>query len=103
MNSQIEVYKDIYSNYKSCQIEKEYLSDTWDHTLTEKGHMFTLSELLEMRAPGNRVNSWMVDSLYAIDDTAIDLNDSIVVALLELGESNVGYPRKDICVGGQFF
>jgi putative sugar O-methyltransferase len=103
MNLPAEIYKDIYSNYKNCDIDNEYLSDTWAHTLREKGHKFILGELLEMRAPGNRVNSWMVDSLFSIDDTAIDLNNPTVATLIQIGESDFGHPRKDICVKGQYF
>ena len=103
MNLQSEAYKDIYSNYNRCDIDKEYLSDTWDHTLREKGHKFILSELNEMRAPGNRVNSWMVDSLFSIDDTAIDMKNPIVATLIGIGESDFGHPRKDICVEGRYF
>jgi putative sugar O-methyltransferase len=103
MNFQTEVYEDIYSNHKRCDVDKKYLSDTWVHTLREKGHKFMLSELREMRVPGNRVNSWMVDSLFSIDDTAIDLNDSIVATLIQIGESDFGHPRKDICIGGRYF
>jgi len=103
MNLQAEVYEDIYSNYNRCEIDSEYLSDTWSHTLREKGHKFILSELLEMRAPGNRVNSWMVDSLFSIDDTAIDLNNPYVATLMKVGESDFGNPRKDVCIEGQYF
>lgn len=103
MNLPADIYKDVYYNYNRCDIDREYLSDTWAHTLREKGYDFVLGELREMRSPGNRVNSWMVDSLFSIDDTAIDLNNPIVAKLIKIGESDFGQPRKDIRVNGKHF
>ena len=58
------LYERVIANYQNCQKNPESLSDTWAHTLAQKGEPYTLEEMVQMRFPGNRVNSWMVDSLF---------------------------------------
>ena len=31
------LYNEIVAHYEACHVEKRYLSDTWDHTLAQKG------------------------------------------------------------------
>jgi len=97
------IYKEVMANFRSCHKKLESLSDTWVHTLAQKGEMYTIQEMMNMRSQGNRVNSWMVDSLFLVDQSIIDLNNPIIVRLLELGESDFGNPRKDTKVMGSLF
>jgi len=99
----VHLYKEVIDNYQSCHRNTGSLSDTWSHTLARKGEIYTIEEMIRMRFPGNRVNSWMVDSLFLVDKTILDLNNPVIVRLLELGESDFGNPRKDIKVMGCFF
>ena len=96
MNNLDILYQEVLSHYQSCQIDLQYLSDTWVHTLEQKGRWFPQEEMMYMRAPGNRVNSWMIDTTYMIDHTSLDLDNPYIRRLLEIGENDFGHPRKDM-------
>ncbi len=103
MQGSEHIYKEVMTHYRSCQGRAELLSDTWAHTLVQKGEMYSIQEMMHMRFPGNRVNSWMVDSLFLVDGTIIDLHHPVIARLLELGESDFGNPRKDTKIGPKSF
>lgn len=97
------LYDDVMAHYHRCQMNAATLTDTWLETLKHRGAFFAYDDMLQMLAPGNKVNSWIDDLHYLIDPTMLDLSDPIVRRLLEGGESDVGAPRKDLVIEGQRF
>lgn len=95
------LYGEIVSHYEGCQVNPASLSDTWIQTLKHRGTLYSFEEMLQMLAPGNKVNFWIDDLHYLIDPTVVDLHDPIVRRLLELGESDFGAPRKDVRMSGR--
>lgn len=79
------------------------ISDTWGHTLNQKGTMHSYDEMMRMFAPGNRVNSWIDDCVYLIDHSVLNSADPIIKELLTLGEPDFGCPTKDILFEGSCY
>lgn len=96
-----QLYGEIVAHYEACQTNPASLSDTWVQTLKHRGTLYAYDEMLEMLAPGNKVNFWIDDLHYLIDPTVVDQRDPIVRRLLELGESDFGAPRKDLRAAGR--
>lgn len=101
INKMEKLYNEVISHYKDCQYNLKYLSDTWAHTLNQKGFSYPLEEMVYMRSPGNRVNSWIVDTSYMIDQNCLDIDNPLIKHLLEIGENDFDYPRKDIVLNGK--
>lgn len=97
------LYAEVVVHYRGCERRDAYLSDTWAHTLAQRGDVFSLEAMLSMLSLGNRVNTWIDDFNYLIDGTILDAEDPIVARLLELGESDFGSPRKDVKLGDRWF
>ena len=97
------LYAEIVAHLESCRVDKKYLSDTWDHTLAQKGRLFPLSVMQTMLAPGNRVNTWIDDSNHLVDETILDPKDEIAAKLLAFGESDFGAPRRDLRLDGKYY
>jgi putative sugar O-methyltransferase len=95
------LYQEVRENYSRCLLDEEALSDTWNHTLAERGDDFTLEELQELLVPGRRANSWTRNLFYFVDRTIIDENDPICRHLLDMGQPQAGTPLKDIDINGQ--
>jgi len=103
ITNQKALYKEVIENYHNCSCKMEHLSDTWTHILAQKKDLFSFYEMSHMRTPGNRVNSFMLNSSFLVDKILLNLNDPITVQLLEMGESDVGHPRKDTEILGKCF
>ncbi|MBI3553556.1 MAG: putative sugar O-methyltransferase [Elusimicrobia bacterium] len=97
------LYDEVVSHYKDCHVEKKYLSDTWDHTLKQKGRIFPLPAMRRMLALGNRVNGWIDDSNHLIDKTILDPNDPAALRLVAYGEDEFGEPRRDLRLDGRYY
>ena len=97
------LYREIVAHYGSCRVEKRYLSDTWDHTLNQKGRLFPLATMQSMLALGNRVNTWIDDSNHLADRTILDPSDRIAAKLVAFGENDFGEPRRDLLLGGRYY
>lgn len=98
-----QLYEEIKLHYNECFSRVTNLSDTWRQAIREKGGFYTLEEMLEMLAPGNRVNSWIDDCVYLIDSTVLDLHDPIIKKLLDIGESRFGSPLQDIKINNRYY
>ena len=96
----LEVYEQVLTHYKACYFDQSKLSDTWIHTLEQKGRVYSIDDMVRMRAPGSKVTSWICDSAYLVDGSIIDLRDVITARLLDLGESDFGCPDRNIRVNG---
>ena len=90
------LYEEVVSHYHRCLVNTASLSDTWVQTLKHRGMLYSFQDLLQMLAPGNKVNFWIDDLHYLIDFTAVDAQDPVIQRLLALGESDFGSPRKDL-------
>ena len=99
----VKFYKKIATNYQLCSVRPELLSDTWGHSLQQKGGTFPLETLDRMLELGNPVNSWIDDFNYVIDSTILDIESLVIQKLLAIGEPNYGNPRKDCRVGEIFY
>ena len=98
-----ELYEQVLSHYNACHVDLSNLSDTWIHTLDQKGRIYSINDMARMRAPGSKVTSWICDSSYLVDGSIVDLEDSITKQLLELGESAFGCPSKNVQVNGSYY
>lgn len=96
-----ELHEEVVEHFRRCQSREEFLSDTWAHTLSVKGALYSEQTMTNMLMLGNKVNSWIDDFNYLIDATILDLTDPVVQKLLAFGQSDFGRPRKDIVIGGQ--
>lgn len=93
------LYGEVAAHLESCELKTEYLSDTWSHTLKQKGRLHAFEDLLSMLAAGNRVNSWIDDFNYLNDETVVDSEDAR--AILARGLPEFGAPRKQLQAGGR--
>ena len=82
----VKFYKKIATNYQLCSVRPELLSDTWGHSLQQKGGTFPLETLDRMLELGNPVNSWIDDFNYVIDSTILDIESLVIQKLLAIGE-----------------
>ncbi len=97
------LFDEVVAHYKACGIKADYLSDTWAHTLKQKGALFPLADLERMLELGNRVNTWIDDFNFLIDETALARADPQAQKLLGAGEPDFGRPRRDCKVGRRWF
>lgn len=96
------VYDEVLQHYNSCTDDPTNISDTWAHTLEQKGRVYELDELLTMHTPGSRVCSWIRELDYFCDETVLDFNDPIQMRLLAAGEPDFGCPRQEVRIGDVF-
>ncbi len=94
------LYADVISHLHASTRSERNVSDTWQHTLRAKGTVYSQAELERMLSLGCRVNSWIRNLAYYIDRNIVDLSDPLIARLIELGNSDVGRPYKDIEIGG---
>lgn len=98
-----KIYDEVVSHYRNCLVNKRLLSDTWDHTLKQKGRVFSLPTMRSMLALGNRVNTWIDEFPFLVDATCVDADDAVARALIAQGESDFGEPRRDLCFEGRWY
>lgn len=98
-----KIHGEIYAHYRSCDFGSSNLSDTWTHTLEQKGKEYSIDEMLSMHALGSRVNSWIDDCNYLIDVSCLLPEDELILKLLAIGESDFGRPRKDVLYRGKAY
>jgi putative sugar O-methyltransferase len=97
------LYHEVLDHYRRCNSDPALLSDTWAHTLRQKGRIFDESVLARMLELGNSANSWIDDFNYLIDGSILDLRDPVTRKLLDLGEPEFGVPRRDCKVGDRWY
>jgi putative sugar O-methyltransferase len=97
------LYEEVLDHYRRCNSDPALLSDTWAHTLRQKGRIFEESVLRCMLELGNPANSWIDDFNYLIDGSILNLEDPITRKLLDLGEPEFGSPRRDCRVGDRWY
>jgi putative sugar O-methyltransferase len=93
------LYREVAAHLDGCELKTEYLSDTWRHTLKQKGRLHPYEDLLTMFAVGNRVNSWIDDFNYLNDASVLPEDDAVLARVLALGPSEFGSPRKQLRLG----
>lgn len=93
------LYREVSSHLDGCEIKVEYLSDTWRHTLKQKGRLHPFEDMLSMLAVGNRVNSWIDDFNYLNDVSVLAEKNPILRRILEIGPVEFGRPRKQLKIG----
>lgn len=96
-----ELYREVSSHLDACEFKAEYLSDTWSHTLKQKGRLHSFEDMVSMLDVGNGVNSWIDDFNYLNDESILDAKDAVLRRILKLGPSEFGRPRKQLKVGGR--
>lgn len=103
ISSAEKLYSEVVSHYKSCIENADYLSDTWEQTLKQKGGLFSVETMARMLELGNPVNTWIDDFNYRIDATILDVSDTITNKLLAHGEPAFGHPRRDCTFLGAYY
>ena len=99
----LELYEQVLSNYEACYFDQNKLSDTWVNALEQKGQVYSIDDMIRLREPGNKVTSWLSDFSYLVDGSIIDLQNDITARLLDFGESDFGFPSKNIRVNGGIY
>lgn len=97
------LHGEIFEHYRKCERDAALLSDTWAHTLKQKGALYSVEEMTEMLSPGNRVNSWIDDFNYRIDGTILDRKSPVLRRFLALGENPFGRPHGTVDFKGRRF
>ena len=91
---------EIHKFLDECESDEHNLSDTWRKTLDLKGSRYSVGEMLCMRKPGSNVSLQIVSFHQLSDAQALDLNNPIQRALVEMGDSEIGEPVLDLNVLG---
>ncbi len=98
-----QLYEKIVSFYSACDTRGRNISDTWVHSIARKGALYTLDEMRRMRRPGSDVTLHINIFDYFGDTTRVDLSNDIVRKLVETGESDFGFPMREVSVAGKSF
>ena len=93
-----ELLEEIHQFLDDCELDENILSDTWRKTLDVKGSRYTLGEMRRMRRPGSNVSLQIVSFHQLSDAQALDLDNPIQRALVEMGDSEIGEPVLDLRV-----
>ena len=91
---------EIHKFLDECESDENNLSDTWRKTLDLKGSRYSVGEMLCMRKPGSNVSLQIVSFHQLSDAQALDLDNPIQRALVEMGDSEIGEPVLDLNVLG---
>ena len=91
---------EIHKFLDECESDENILSDTWRKTLDLKGSRYSVDEMLCMRKPGSNVSLQIVSFHQLSDAQALDLDNPIQRALVEMGDSEIGEPVLDLNVLG---
>lgn len=89
---------EIHKFLDECESDENILSDTWRKTLDLKGSRYSVGEMLCMRKPGSNVSLQIVSFHQLSDAQALDLDNPIQRALVEMGDSEIGEPVLDLNV-----
>jgi len=95
-----KVYDKVIANYRSCtENHEEQVSHAWAQAMNKEKRIYELPEMMLLRSEVTQAASNFATKDFLIDGYIFDYNDSTFLTLLEIGESDFGFPNKNVKVG----